>query len=302
MAVKWWILLLFVVCGIAVHLRGKVRHRVSRQLLDHSTFMGPINCFMYLFSGVPNKPYLSLDLFPDLKLFQDHWQDIRVEAEQLFNAGHIKISDKYNDAGFNSFFKSGWKRFYLKWYDASLPSAAALCPVTSALVAKVPSVKAAMFTALPPGSRLPRHRDPYGGSLRYHLGLVTPNSPDCYIDVDGQTYYWRDGQAVVFDETFIHLAENKTDVNRIILFIDVARPMRYRWAQAVNRVVGTFMLKAAASPNQAGDSTGGINRIFGGVYAVRRFGKALKKKNKPLYYLSKWALVIAILAAIFWPR
>ena len=35
------------------------------------------------------------------------------------------------------------------------------------------------------------------------------------------------------------------------------------------------------------------------VYAVRRFGKALKKKSKPLYYLSKWALVAAIFALIF---
>ena len=58
------------------------------------------------------------------------------------------------------------------------------------------------------------------------MGLITPNSPDCYINVDGETYYWRDGEAVVFDETFIHYAENKTDQNRIILFADVERPMR----------------------------------------------------------------------------
>ncbi len=75
--------------------------------------------------------------------------------------------------------------------------------------------------------------------------------------------------------------------------------MRYRWAQAINRKVGGFLLRAAAAPNQAGDATGGINRIFGAVYAVRRYGKALKKRSKPLYYLSKWALVAAILALIF---
>ncbi|MFP3617521.1 aspartyl/asparaginyl beta-hydroxylase domain-containing protein, partial [Paraburkholderia sp. SIMBA_050] len=77
--------------------------------------------------------------------------------------------------------------------------------------------------------------------LRFHMGLITPNSPDCYINVDGQEYHWRDGEAVVFDETFIHYAENKTDQNRIILFADVERPMRYRWAQAFNRVVGGFL-------------------------------------------------------------
>ena len=37
--------------------------------------------------------------------------------------GSIKRSEQLNDVGFNSFFKTGWKRFYLKWYDDSHPSA-----------------------------------------------------------------------------------------------------------------------------------------------------------------------------------
>ena len=35
-----------------VHLRGKVRHKLGRQLSDHSTFLAPLNCFLYLFSKV----------------------------------------------------------------------------------------------------------------------------------------------------------------------------------------------------------------------------------------------------------
>ncbi|MYZ45464.1 lipid A hydroxylase LpxO [Schauerella aestuarii] len=296
---KWIILAIFIVCGFIVHYRGKVRHRFSRQALDHSTFTGPINVFMYAFSGVPNQPYLPLAAFPELEVLRARADDIRAEAVQLFSAGHIKVAGSYNDAGFNSFFKSGWKRFYLKWYDTDHPSATALCPVTTQLLAGIPSVKAAMFAALPPGSKLPRHRDPYAGSLRYHLGLITPNDPACFIEVDGERYHWRDGEAVMFDETYIHYAENKTDVNRIILFADIERPMRYRWAQAINHFFSVILLRAAASPNQEGDRTGGINRIFGTVYAVRRFGKRLRKKSKPLYYASKWLLVIAILAWIF---
>jgi aspartyl/asparaginyl beta-hydroxylase (cupin superfamily) len=38
---------------------------------------------------------------------------------------------------------------------------------------------------------------------------------------------WRDGQAFMFDETFIDSAESATDVNRIILFCDVERPMKF---------------------------------------------------------------------------
>ena len=83
-------------------------------------------------------------------------------------------------------------------------------------------------TALPPGGVLTLHRAPYAGSLRYHLGLVTPNDDNCAIIVDGQRYSWRDGEEVVFDETYLHWAENKTDKDRIILFCDIERPIRRR--------------------------------------------------------------------------
>ncbi len=68
-----------------------------------------------------------------------------------------------------------------------------------------------MFAELPVGGVLNPHRDPYAGSLRYHLGLITPNDDRCYIDVDGERYSWRDGQGVVFDETFIHTARNDAE-------------------------------------------------------------------------------------------
>ena len=50
-------------------------------------------------------------------MLRDNWQTIREEAQHLFAQGQIKAADKYNDWGFNSFFRTGWKRFYLKWYE-----------------------------------------------------------------------------------------------------------------------------------------------------------------------------------------
>jgi beta-hydroxylase len=297
--IKWFILALFVVTGAYVHYRGRVRHKFFRQALDHSTFFAPLNTFMYAFSTVPNTPYIDMAQFPQLQVLKDHWQEIRAEAVALFGDGKIKPSAQYNDAGFNSFFKTGWGRFYLKWYDEPQPSALEFCPYTTQLVKDIPGVKAVLFASLPPGARLPRHRDPYSGSLRFHMGLITPNDPACFIEVDGERYHWRDGEAVMFDETFIHYAENATEQNRIILFADIERPMKYRWARAVNRFFGGLLLRSAASPNEAGDRTGGINRIFGTVYAVRKLGKRLKQYNKTLYYIVKWAIVVAILAWIF---
>jgi len=297
-ATKLVLLSAFIASGVYVHRRGRVKHKLFRQLSDHSTLMAPINTFMYLFSRVPNTPYIDVAQFPALKALDDNWQEIREEALALREAGRVKASDQYNDIGFNSFFKSGWKRFYLKWYDDSHPSARELCPKTVALLQRIPQVKAAMFTELPPGSRLVRHRDPYAGSLRYHLGLATPNDERCFIDVDGERRAWRDGHSVMFDETFIHFAENGTQQDRLILFCDIERPLRYRWAEAFNRCFGRYVVAAASSPNDAGDRTGGVNKIFKYLYAVRQLGKRLKKWNRQVYYAAKWLLLGGLVALI----
>ena len=152
---------------------------------------------------------------------------------------------------------------------------------------------------LPDGSRLPRHRDPYAGSLRYHLGLITPNDDRCFIEVDGERYSWRDGEGVMFDETYLHYAENQSGQNRLILFCDIERPMRYRWAQAVNHWLGRNLMSAATAPNEEGDRTGGVNKMFKYIYAIRRVGKRLKAWNRTGYYIIKWILFGGIAAAIF---
>ena len=288
----------FIASAVYVHYRGRVRHKFWRQASDHSTLMAPINAFMYLFSRVPNTPYVDVAQFPSLQVLGDNWREIREEATALMRAGQVKASDQYNDIGFNSFFKSGWKRFYLKWYDESHPSAKDLCPKTVALLQRIPEVKAAMFTELPPGSRLVRHRDPFAGSLRYHLGLVTPNAEGCYIDVDGERYAWRDGESVMFDETYIHYAENTTHQDRLILFCDIERPLKYRWAQAFNHFFGRYVIAAAAAPNAGSDRTGGINKIFKYLYAVRQYGKRMKKWNRQVYYAAKWLLFGGIIALL----
>ena len=293
---KLIIITVYVLSIAYVHLRGKVRHKLGRQLSDHSTFLAPINSFLYLFSKVPSQPYLKPSDFPELQPLQDHWQEIREEARNLLQAGEIKRSEQPNDVGFNSFFKSGWKRFYLKWYGDNHPSAIELCPRTTELLNGIGTIKAAMFAELPPGSKLVRHRDPYAGSLRYHLGLDTPNDPGCYINVDGQSYSWRDGEGVMFDETFIHYAENTTNKNRIILFCDVERPMQYRWAAAFNQWFSRTVMASASSPNDANDKVGGLNRAFTKLYKIRLRGKALKKRNRTRYYVEKWAIFGGLLA------
>lgn len=299
LAPRHWVLVTFIAAALHAHLRGKVRFGLVRALTDFTVLIAPFNSLMVLFSKVGSQPYLDDKQFPELKVLQDHWQTIRDEALTLAERGNIKAADGHNDIGFNSFFRTGWKRFYLKWYGVEQPSAAARCPRTVALLNQIPCIKAAMFASLPPGATLVKHRDPYAGSLRYHLGLITPNDPGCYIEVDGQRYHWRDGEVVMFDETYIHHAANTTQHPRIILFADVERPVHTAVVRWLNKVFAAIVMRASATQNEQGEQVGGINRFFGVAYKAREQAKRLKAKNRAAYYVGKWVLIGGLLLAIF---
>jgi len=299
LAPRFLLLYAFVGSAAYVHLRGRVRHHLRRQLTDHSTVFAPVNVVMYAFSAVPRTPLLDAHAFPELAPLRENWRTMRDEATALLHGGHVRPSDTHQDVAFNTFFRRGWRRFHLKWYDDFLPSAQALCPRTVELLRSVPTVHAALFALLPAGGKLTEHRDPYAGSLRYHLGLITPNSDACRIFVDGEPYAWRDGEDVVFDETYIHRAENRTDQDRIILFCDVERPLRTPVMRAINRFISGYVLRVTASRNVATERVGLVNLVSGWVHRFRQVLLRLKRANRRLYYTAKWAMWAAILYAVF---
>src|SRR3954466_11605804 len=92
LAPRFIVLFLFIVSAVYVHYRGRVRHSALRQITDHSTLMAPYNALMYLFSAVPNRPYVDVAQFPELVPLREHWQTIRDEALSLFDEGHIRAA------------------------------------------------------------------------------------------------------------------------------------------------------------------------------------------------------------------
>lgn len=284
--------------ALYAHLRGRTHLRFLREVFGPATLLAPINVPIYLASGVPGKPYLDIDLIPGLRYLERHWRELLAEAERLNAGGDIRASVTFDDAGFNSFFRRGWKRFYLYWYGEPLPSARELCPRTLALLAEVPAVRAAMFVRMAPRSRLPKHRDPFAGSLRFHLGLRTPNSEDCFIAVDGEKYWWKDGEAVLFDETFLHYARNDTDEERLILFCDVERPLKFAPARWFNKLVGRTLMRGLRTRNVPGEEVGAVSRLFSMLYPIRVAGKRIKQKSKPLYYITKYAIVVTVIGLL----
>lgn len=296
------VLLLLVLSATYVHFRGRVRLKFARQITDHSTFTAPYNALVYLFSRAPNQPFLDPAAFPEMKVVTDNWEVFREEGLKLMEASRIRAATGDNDVGFHTFFKRGWKRFYLKWYDNDLPSARTLCPRSTAILDAIPNVHGAMFATLPPGGKLGKHRDPFAGSLRYHLGLATPNSDACWIEVDGVRKSWRDGEAMVFDETYVHEAFNGADSTRLILFCDVERPVA-GVLSPLNHWMIHHLMKATGTQNEAGEHVGAINRLYGRLSGIIASGKGLKARNRTLYYIVKNVSIVAVIALFLapWP-
>jgi beta-hydroxylase len=105
---------------------------------------------------------------------------------------------------------------------------------------------------------------------------------------------------VIFDETYIHWAENASDSDRLILFCDVERPMRFGWMQAINRWLGRTMMTAAASPNESGDQTGLVSKLFRISYVLGQYRRRYKAWNKTVYKATKVALIVGLAALVYY--
>ena len=101
-------------------------------------------------------------------------------------------------------------------------------------------IKIAMFSVLAPGAKILPHKGVYKGCLRFHLGLSTPNSDDCFIIINEEKYSWKDGEGILLDDTYEHEVHNNTEETRIILFCDIVRPLNFIGSSINNTIMNLF--------------------------------------------------------------
>lgn len=294
-----WLMAMIYVYGF----RGQARYTNLQQYLRKSwpVFALP-NVVLYIFTRQwARGPFVPIDRYTSLANLAQHWEVMRdealaIEAEGSFDEARRIGSPASFDVGFRTFYKYGWSRFYLSWYGYTYASASASCPKTVEILSRLPDVRAAMFAVLPPHSLLTPHADPLGCSLRYHLGLSTPNTEQCFINVDGNYQAWYDGEAFMFDETYLHFVRNDTDSPRLILMCDVRRPMSLP-GRAFNAAY-SVLARTIQTPNDARDKRGLASALFASVTPLLARGKQLRERNRALYKVIKWLINLILLSAV----
>ena len=186
------------------------------------------------FPGLPAQTFLPLGLFPWIESLQSSWTAICDEAAQTVSqpAALQPFLKFESEEQIGAYLQGGpapsWDAAFFYREGVSFPEQHARCPNTSAALEALPLVRIRehapeiCFSVLAPGTHILPHTGVTNIRLVAHLPLIIP--PDCAISVGGETHVWREGEVVVFDDTFEHEAWNRSDRPRVVLLMDTWNP------------------------------------------------------------------------------
>ena len=198
----------------------------------------PVERFIGRRSLVGDATFFPLERFPWVKHVEENWTVIREELERVLDdhAGLANFQDISKDQ-IEITDDDRWKTFFLYGYGFKAKLGIEMCPRTAALMEQIPGMKTAMLSILSPRKHILDHRGPYKGVLRYHLGLIVPRDAEaCRIRVGEDVRHWEEGKSMIFDDTFNHEVWNDTDETRVVLFVDVLRPLPFP-ESLINRLI-----------------------------------------------------------------
>ncbi len=189
---------------------------------------GTMNRISQSQSKIATEPVIQDDAFQWTRSLSENWQTIAQEAAAILR--HRDAVPPLKDISPDHARIAGdghWRSFFLVGYGYEVAENCARAPVTAELVRQIPDLNSAFFSILEPGATIPRHRGVTRGLVTCHLGLIVPDSPeDCTIQVEDRNLFWEAGKWLVFDDSYYHEVHNRTDQRRVILLVQVKRPMR----------------------------------------------------------------------------
>lgn len=176
--------------------------------------------------------FLPVDGFPELQVLVDRYEAIRDEYDAAVVAEPAPAIIDVDPGQLRLDPDRTWRGLLLRAFGRDVPENRRRCPETAAVIDAIPGLYSAFFSVLRPGGGLNPHRGQLKGVLRVHLGIHVP--ADCGVHVGGEDRTWADGGLLIFDDTHKHWVWNHSDTDRVVLFIDLERPIRQGWLRRLN--------------------------------------------------------------------
>ena len=193
-------------------------------------------------STVGDKPVFRTEDFDWAVKLEQNWDVIRRELDGVL-ADHDELPNFHDISPDQAKISKGdsWKTFILFGFGFKAEKNCIRCPETTRVLESIPKLRTAFFSILSPGYQIPHHRGVTKGVIRGHLALVVPEDrANCYIRVDTENCHWEQGKCLVFDDTYDHEVFNDTPDRRVVLLLDVDRPMRF-WGRVINKAFMTVI-------------------------------------------------------------
>ncbi|PLY42152.1 peptide-aspartate beta-dioxygenase [Janthinobacterium sp. ROICE36] len=211
----------------------KIYYQAKDKLITYK-IVSVLNPVFNLFIGGDKRPiFFDIDqVYPALRLLEQHYAEIRAELDQVLPMQHRM--PRYHDIDDDLLYASGrynrdkhWNVFMLYCYGEKPKFNREQCPRTCELLAAIPYLCQGFFSILDPGKSIPRHTSPSRYYLRYHLGMKVPEQNPPFILLTDKKYTWKEGEAVLFDDSWDHEIINHASQLRAVLIVDVLRPMAW---------------------------------------------------------------------------
>jgi beta-hydroxylase len=194
--------------------------------------------FIRRHSTVGTTPFFDPLQIPGTQLLEQQWPIVLRELQAVLT--HSDVIPNFQDISKDQkriTQDDHWKTFFLYGYGYKMEGNCQECPETTRIVESIPGMTTAFFSILSPGKHIPPHRGPYNGLLRVHLGLIIPQPQEnCRIQVGDEIRHWQVGECLVFDDSYRHQVWNDTDGMRVVLFLDIQRPLD-RAGRLLNRTI-----------------------------------------------------------------
>lgn len=129
-----------------------------------------------------------------------------------------------------------WKTYALKFWGINHMPNQQACPKLMKILDQFPFIVTAEFSMLEPGTHIQPHRGYTDKVLRSHLGLIVPIG-ELGIKVGEETRKWEERDWLVFDDSIMHEAWNKTAERRIVLMVDFVPDLSEQTGEEVCREV-----------------------------------------------------------------
>ena len=218
--------------------------------------IGTLNWRYHRAAGGENRcPFYDIDqTYPALRLLDQNYPVIKEELEAILN--YKERIPRYHDLDKGESYISGsedpekhWRVFMLRSMVGTPRANQARCPRTTALLGRIPNLYQAFFSILDAGKSIPAHSGFYFGYLRYHLGLRVPKTNPPTMRVKDQYHTWQEGRSILFDDSWNHQVYNRSDDLRVVLIVDVLRPMPFA-LHAANWIITRLLMRRSEEAKQ----------------------------------------------------